>query len=57
MTVLDAMTPVSTEGQTPFSQTVPEFVDSLKVMIEPFEDRLHSFLCPLPIHIEVYAVF
>jgi hypothetical protein len=32
-------------------------VDSLKVLFEPFEDRFHSFFCPLPIHVEVYAVF
>jgi hypothetical protein len=31
--------------------------DSLKVLIEPFEDRFHGFICPLPIHVEVYAVF
>jgi hypothetical protein len=31
--------------------------DSLKVLFEPFEDRFHSFICPLPIHVEVYAVF
>ena len=31
--------------------------DSLKVLIEPFEDRFHGFICPLPVHVEVYAVF
>ena len=31
--------------------------DSLKVLFEPFEDRFHDFICPLPIHVEVYAVF
>ena len=31
--------------------------DSLQVLIEPFEDRFHGFICPLPIHVEVYAVF
>jgi hypothetical protein len=30
--------------------------DSLQVLIEPFEDRFHGFICPLPIHVEVYAV-
>ena len=32
-------------------------IDSLKVLFEPFEDRFHSFICPLPIHVEVYAAF
>jgi hypothetical protein len=31
--------------------------DSLKVLIEPFEDRFHGFIGPLPVHVEVYAVF
>ena len=31
--------------------------DSLKVLFEPFEDRFHNFICPLPIHVEVDAVF
>ena len=31
--------------------------DSLKVLFEPFEDRFHSFTCPLPIHVEVHAAF
>ena len=31
--------------------------DSLKVLVEPLEDRFHNFICPLPIHVEVYAVF
>ena len=31
--------------------------DSLKVLFEPFEDRFHNFICPLPIHVEVYAAF
>ena len=31
--------------------------DSLQVLIEPFEDRFHGFICPLPVHVEVYAVF
>jgi len=31
--------------------------DSLKILIEPFEDGFHGFICPLPIHVEVHAVF
>src|SRR5207302_2145545 len=34
-----------------------EQFDSLKVLFEPFEDRFHRFICPLPIHVEVYAAF
>jgi len=40
-----------------FAQLVDHRIESLKVLFEPFEDRLHSFICPLPIHVEVYAAF
>jgi len=44
-------------GSDPIFPDCPRIFDLLKVLIEPFEDRFHGFICPLPIHVEVYAVF
>ena len=41
----------------PLKGAIDPAFDSLKVLFEPFEDRFHSFICPLPIHVEVYAAF
>jgi hypothetical protein len=50
---LESMAARSLSGLVALAQAF----DSLQVLIEPFEDRFHGFICPLPIHVEVYAVF
>ena len=55
-----AANPVTTVFRTRITglqRNLAQAFDSLQVLIEPFEDRFHGFICPLPIHVEVYAVF